>query len=410
MNKKNNYRWFVLGIGVLAQATFAMGFAGIPITGILMREAYDFSLYELGFVLGSMGLGVAASEIIWGIITDKLGDKTVLILGLWSSAMVFVVIAISLTPETSINGIKYLHLGAALAIAGACGGSINSSSGRTVMSWFDDSERGFAMSVRQTAIPVGGAIGTGLLPWLAYSYGFEVTFLVLAVASFIVGLAVFFFINSKHTALKHETKSTLTVTPLKSVEVWRVVMSAGFLTVPQMAVLTFGGIYMRDVLNINLALISVILIGIQLGGGVLRIWSGYYTDKKKNRIPLLKYYAILGGIASFVLCLMVNNTYMGVIFLVLTGLFGHAWHGIAYTEAAVKAGVERAGTALGMVGTTVFIASFLTPILVSRIAHSYGWGAVWAAVAILTFESLLCFISFSKKKETSTSIGEINEP
>lgn len=51
---------------MLAQATFAMGFAGIPITGILMRESYNFSLHELGFVLGSMGLGVAASEIVWG--------------------------------------------------------------------------------------------------------------------------------------------------------------------------------------------------------------------------------------------------------------------------------------------------------------------------------------------------------
>ena len=146
MNKENNYRWFVLGIGVLAQATFAMGFAGIPITGILMRESYNFSLYELGIVLGSMGLGVAASEIVWGIITDKLGDKTVLILGLWSSTLVFVVIALWLTPGNSNSGIKYLHLGAALAMAGACGGSINSSSGRTIMQWFDDSERGFAMS------------------------------------------------------------------------------------------------------------------------------------------------------------------------------------------------------------------------------------------------------------------------
>ncbi|OTP87666.1 hypothetical protein B6D12_07610 [Gilliamella apicola] len=405
MNKKNNYRWFVLGIGVLAQATFAMGFAGIPITGILMRESYNFSLHELGFVLGSMGLGVAASEIVWGIITDKLGDKTVLILGLWSSTLVFVVIALWLTPGNSNNGIKYLHLGAALAMAGACGGSINSSSGRTVMQWFDDSERGFAMSVRQTAIPVGGAIGTGLLPWLAYSYGFEVTFLALAVIGLTVGFAVLFFIKSKQDEFKNERTSTLTVSPLKSADVWKVVIAASFLTVPQMAVLTFGGVYMRDVLDINLTLISIILIGVQIGDGILRIWSGFYTDRKKNRISLLKYYAVLSGIASFILCLMVNNTYSGVAFLVLTGLFGHAWHGLAYTEAAVKAGVERAGTALGMVGSTVFFAYFLTPILVSNIAHSYGWGAVWAVVAILTFASLLCFISLPKKKRNSTSFG-----
>lgn len=86
-------------------------------------------------------------------------------------------------------------------------------------------------------------------------------------------------------------------------------------------------------------MISITLIGVQIGGGILRIWSGFYTDRKKNRISLLKHYAVLSGIASFILCLMVNNTYSGVTFLVLTGLFGHAWHGLAYTEAAVKAGV-----------------------------------------------------------------------
>ena len=226
-----------------------------------MRDAYHFSLYELSFVLGSMGLGVAASEIIWGILTDKLGDKKVLILGLWSSALVYALIAISLTPEASLGGVKYLHLGAALAVTGALSGSINSSSGRTVMSWFDDNERGFAMSVRQTAIPVGGAIGTGLLPWLAYSYGFELMFIVLAIAGFSVGLVVVLFINTKHAESKYTSKSMLTIpSPLKSVEVWKVVMAAGFLTVPQMAVLTFGGIYMLDLLHIGLTSISVILI------------------------------------------------------------------------------------------------------------------------------------------------------
>ncbi|OCG69987.1 hypothetical protein A9G43_08740 [Gilliamella sp. Occ3-1] len=162
---------------------------------------------------------------------------------------------------------------------------------------------------------------------------------------------------------------------------------------------------MRDNLHIDLTSIAIILIGVQIGGGLLRIWSGYYTDKKKNRIALLKYYAILGGMASLslMLCLMVSNTYIGIIFIVLTGLFGHAWHGIAYTEVAVKAGIERAGTALGMIGTTVFITSFLTPIIITDIAHSYGWRTVWGTVTILTFASLLCFISLAKKEKATLS-------
>lgn len=393
----------MLGIGVLAQATFAMGFAGIPVTGILMREVYHFSLYELGYVLGAMGLGVALSEVIWGMLTDKLGDKTVLILGLLSSAAVFAAIGKFLTPEVG-EPVNFMYLSIALGLAGACGGSINSSSGRTVMSWFDDSQRGFAMSIRQTAIPVGGAIGTGLLPWLAWAHGFDITFMVLAIVGCITSLFVMFFVPSKRAELKKSAKSQpisnspISNSPFKNSDVWKVVLSAGFLTVPQMAVLTFGGVYMSDVLHINMTLISVILIGVQIGGGALRIWSGYYTDRHKNRVPLLKRYAVLGGVSSLLLCLVVNQPVAGVLLLILTGLFGHAWHGVAYTEAAVKAGVDRAGTALGMIGTTVFVASFLTPIMISRLAMHFSWTVVWAAVGILTLAALLCFYRVAEKK------------
>ncbi|NUE65944.1 hypothetical protein [Snodgrassella sp. ESL0253] len=86
-------------------------------------------------------------------------------------------------------------------------------------------------------------------------------FTVLAIAGLSVGLVVVLFINAKHAESKYISKSTLTIpSPLKSIVVWKVVMAAGFLTVPQMAVLTFGGIYMLDILHIGLTSISVILI------------------------------------------------------------------------------------------------------------------------------------------------------
>lgn len=405
MSEKSKYRWFVLSVGVLAQATFAMGFAGIPVTGVLMRDAYQFNLFELGVVLGTMGLGVAMSEIIWGILTDKLGDKVVLIMGLCLSACTFFCIAAFFTPEVA-SSVNYLALGAMLMASGAFGGSINSSSGRTVMSWFDDSERGFAMSIRQTAIPIGGAIGTGLLPWLAYSYGFQVTFGVLAVIGWVIGLCVVFMIRSKSQPAASQSKSEPISSPLKSVEVWKVTLAAGFLTVPQMSVLTFGGVYMRDNLYISLAWISAILIIIQVGGGVLRIWSGRYTDKHKNRVPLLKQISMAGGLAALCLCLVADNITLGVILLVITGLLGHAWHGVAYTETAVKAGVERAGTALGMIGTSVFLSSFLSPILVSSLLDVSNWNIVWAAIGILTLLALPFFWNFKPLKAHATVEGK----
>ncbi|MEI8634663.1 MFS transporter, partial [Vibrio sp. PP-XX7] len=62
------------------------------------------------------------------------------------------------------------------SLVGLVGGSINSSSGKTIISWFPDGERGFAMSIRQTAIPLGGSIGTILIPSLAEHYSFSSSF------------------------------------------------------------------------------------------------------------------------------------------------------------------------------------------------------------------------------------------
>lgn len=397
MNIKVKYRWFILFIGVLAQSTFAIGFAGIPVSGIIMRDAYSFSLFELGIVLGAMGLGVAISEILWGILTDVLGDKVVLILGLVLSSSVFLVIALYFTPEKSLN-IHYLNLSFMLLLAGAFGGSINSASGRTVMSWFTDDERGFAMSIRQTAIPVGGAIGTALLPYLAFQYGFMTVFLTLGVLGLCVAVIVLLFIKSKSIPAIRENSGQYATSPLKSIDVWRVTLSAAFLTVPQMAVLTFGGVYLKDNLNVDLLLISTILIGVQIGGGALRIWSGHYTDKHKNRVVTLKKITLLCSLSSIVLCVLVDLPLFGIIFLILTGLLGHAWHGIAYTECAVKAGVQRAGTALGMIGTTVFISSFLTPVIVSNTLNMTGWNVVWFVVGLLTIMAHPFLISEANEK------------
>src|SRR4029450_13291110 len=46
-------------------------------------------------------------------------------------------------------------------------GSVQSGSGRAVMRWFGAHERGLALGVRQTAVPVGGFVAAVVLPLLS---------------------------------------------------------------------------------------------------------------------------------------------------------------------------------------------------------------------------------------------------
>lgn len=382
------YRWSILAIGVLAQVTFATAFAGIPVAGVLMRESYRFSTSELGFVLGCMGLGVALSEIIWGILTDKLGDKIVLILGLLLMGLTFVAIAAGAVPEAGFMP-GHVLLGLMLVTAGAVGGSINSSSGRAVMGWFQDGERGFAMSIRQTAIPVGGALGSVLVPWLAATQGFRSVFLALAGLCLLTTLCVWRWIIEIDTPAPVAGSATER-SPLQRAAVWKVALAGAVLTVPQMAVLTFAAVFLTDHQHLGQTAISITLVVIQLGGAALRIVTGRYTDRHKNRRAVIRAIGLVAGVASIALGLLIEqNGYLVLALLAVTGLAGHAWHGIAYTEIAVMSGVQRAGTALGMMGTTVFGAAFLTPYAIPSILHAANWGAVWLTVGVLSLLALV---------------------
>ena len=74
---------------------------------------------------------------------------------------------------------SYGALVVALFVAGATGASVNAASGRAVMGWFPLRERGLALGVRQTAIPIGGATAAAGLPWLGSAGGTRLAFLVL---------------------------------------------------------------------------------------------------------------------------------------------------------------------------------------------------------------------------------------
>jgi nitrate/nitrite transporter NarK len=50
---------------------------------------------------------------------------------------------------------------------------VNAASGRAVMSWFAPAQRGFALGIRQTAVPLGGAAAALFLPPAAAAGGWR---------------------------------------------------------------------------------------------------------------------------------------------------------------------------------------------------------------------------------------------
>ncbi|WP_197287860.1 MFS transporter [Streptomyces apocyni] len=382
-----NHRWTVLGIGVAAQASFSAAFAGIPVTGTVMRSEYHLSTSQLGIVLGGILLGVAVSEILWGMLTDRYGDRRVLMTGLASTGAVLALMAVFAVPSGgAVPGVALLTV--CMLLVGLLGGSVNGSSGRAVMIWFHEGQRGFAMSIRQTAIPAGGAIGAALLPWLANSHGFRPVFAVLSVFCFVTLAATWRWLHEPEETGAAAAPAAAggqadTRSPLRRWDCWRLALASALLTMPQIAVLSFAGIFLHDAKGAGLVIGSVTILVVQIGGAVVRVWSGRYTDRKKNRRSYVRFIGVATGVAMAGAAVLSSGPVpLVAAALAVGGMLANAWHGVAYTEIAAMAGAQRAGTALGLENTTAFTGAFLTPLLIPLLLAGTSWTVVWALLAV----------------------------
>ncbi|WP_245488427.1 MFS transporter [Mesorhizobium sp. Pch-S] len=385
------HRWKVLGVGVAANACFSMIFAGLPSTAVAMRSDYHLSNSDLGLVLGCLGLGVALSELPWGLLTDRWGDRRVLLAGL-GSLVVWLVLMLALLVPSQAYAPTVSFLAANLLVVGLLGGSVNGSSGRAIMAWFSEGERGFAMSIRQTAIPLGGGLGALLLPSLAEAFGFAAVYSLLAAAAAACTFFTWLWLHEpqSHRAVKPGIPLAKPATaPLRSVAIWRLAVAVGVLCFPQVAVLTFTTVFLHDFAGIGTLVTSAALAAVQIGAMVMRVWSGRWTDRHRNRRAYLRFCALLSGIAFAVLTLLVALAAPGsaafaaalVATLVLAGISVSSWHGVAYAEIATLAGASRAGSALGLANTLVFVGFFLVPLSIPHLLAATSWAGIWMAAA-----------------------------
>lgn len=387
------HRWKVLGIGVVANACFSATFSGVPSTAVFLRSGYHLGNGQLGLVLGLLGLGVALSELPWGLLTDRWGDRHVLLTGLGATAAWLGLMAMLVVPSpTHIPSLALLAV--AFLVTGLLGGSVNGSSGRAIMAWFHEGERGFAMSIRQTAVPLGGGLGALVLPSLASAHGFAAVFGLLAVASAVSAFFAWLWLHQPPAQdgphSNANTASPAGSKPLRNLDIWRIAMAIGLLCFPQVAVLTFASVFLHDFGGMGTAVISASLAAVQIGAMIMRVWSGRFTDLHRNRRSFLRLCSALSAMAFAVLGLLVMASPAIaapvlvpalVAALVVAGICVSSWHGVAYTELATLAGASHAGTALGLANSFVFVAFFLVPTAIPGLLILVSWTGVWLAAA-----------------------------
>ncbi|MFI9817004.1 MFS transporter [Saccharothrix variisporea] len=379
------YRWGILGIGIFAQAAFSAAFQGIPTSGSILAAAYGFSLSELGLVLAAVTCGIFVTDVFWGILSDRIGERNVLIIGLAGTTATLAYVTAFLVPSDDVVPAAWA-LALVLFLSGALGGCVNGASGRAVMGWFPPDKRGFAISLRVAAVPLGGALGAAIMPPLALGAGFRWVFLFLTAFMLAATIAVVLWLDEPPIARTKSANGIAATTlpnPLVRWDIWRVAITAFLLDLPQFTVLTFGTVFLTSVLGMDISAVVVALVVVQVLGGASRVLSGRWTDKKGGRYrrSLVRVYSWLIAAAFVGVALyQVLPAWLVVGLFVAAGFLACGWHGVHYAEIATMAGAERSGTALGLENTMVFGGAFVTPLLIPLVLDASSWPVVMVLV------------------------------
>jgi sugar phosphate permease len=362
----------ILGAGTLAQATFSAISVGLPALAPALREHYRLSLGETGVVLGAVGIGMLFTLLPWGLLADRLSERIVIAIGL-SVAGVAIVAAGRTHSYGALVGV--------LLAAGAFGASVNAASGRAVMGWFPEHERGLALGVRQTAIPIGGAAAAAGLPWLASAGGTRLAFLVLGCGCLGGALVAATFIRESPLTTRALELEDVTQ-PMHDRRAWVLGLGTGLYLTAQIAITGFLVLFLHEHRGVSAHSSAALLAGINVLGIGARIISGRWSDHIRARLAPIRSIGIWLAVATATVAALTDAPLAILIpALVIAGVLSMAWNGLAVVAAAESAGRGRVGAAIGFQQTLLGLFVAASPPAFAAVATG-SWRLAFALSAI----------------------------
>ncbi|MQA82248.1 MAG: MFS transporter [Streptosporangiales bacterium] len=386
MRRMTGRRWLMLAAGIAAQAATSVVTNGTPYLAPTMRTDLGLSLGHVGVLVACPLAGAIATLVAWGAAADRVGEKRVLVLGVGLCGIIVLA-------TTVVRGV--VPLGVLLVLAGAASGSVSSASGRLVLGWFGTRERGLAMGLRQTALPLGMGLAALILPPLAERWGLYGALPVAGALCVVVALVcAFVLVDPPRPAQRVGDGGAPTGSPYRKPTLWRVHAASALLVMPQFTVGAFGLVFLVDVRSWSPATAGQLLAATQVLGAASRIGAGYWSDRVGSRLRPMRLLAVGNAVIVASLGLFaVRPSWVTATVLVVASVVTVAGNGLAFTATAELAGPQWAGRALGVQNTAQSMMATATPPLVgvlvtvagsggSAYAYAFWLAACFAAAAV----------------------------
>lgn len=352
--------------------------------------AGGLDLTQAGAVAGAPIAGLLATLYAWGAAADRWGERLVMTAGLAVGSVALLAWAIPalLSPPGPVRPVP---LAACLVLAGAGTAAVHAASGRLVLGWFEQHERGRAMAVRQAAQPIGVAVAALSLPALGNA-GLPVAVVALGGCCAAGALLTATLVHNP-PARPAGTAAADTGSPYRaSATLWRIHAASSLLVVPQFVTVTFALVYLVDAQGWASVPAGRLLALAQFAGAVNRVLVGWWSDRVGSRLRPMRRLAL--AIAAVLLVLAVGTvsgpSALAVVALLVAAMLSSSTNGLAFTAVAERAGNGWAGRALGVQNTAQNAVAAATPAAFGAVIAGAGYaGAFGLAVVFPVLASAL---------------------
>jgi MFS family permease len=365
-------RWAMLGAGTVAQASAAVMAHGPAFLIPALVQQEGLSLARAGVVAAAPTLGVMLTLVAWGLLTDRRGERLVLLSGLVLTTLAG--LAAVLSP-----GLGWLTL--ALFLGGAAAASTSAASGRVVVGWFPPRRRGLAMGIRQMAQPVGVGVAAISIAVVADTRGVHAAMWVPTVATAAAAVLVAALVldpprpSPTDGPVRNPYRGDRFLARIHAVSV--------LLVVPQFVVWTFALVWLVQDRGWSPGAAGSLVALAQVAAALGRIAAGQLSDVVGSRMRPLRWVAIGAAAAMALLGVTAGLDWaVAVPLVVVATVLTVADNGLAFTAVAERAGPLWSGRALGVQNTAQFLTSALVPPLGGLAVTYGGYPATFALVAV----------------------------
>jgi len=355
-------------VTAVSLATMVAAIAPVHLFGALapdIQAEFGFGDAEQGYAVAAY-FAVSALLSSWGgALSDRLGPTPALRFG---------------TAMAGVGTVGMLFAGSyawvvvALCVAGV-GNAVNQPSNNTFISGgVPPHRRGFALGIKQAAIPTSTGLAGLALPTIAVSLGWQAAYVG---AAALAGAAIIAMPQVPAPVKPPDIRIRYRPSP----RVWRVAIGAAF---GAAAVSNIGAFLVRTLEEAGFDRTTAGLV--QVAGSIALIssrvgWGALMDHRDYDRFRFATVLLMVGAFAYPMIGS--GQTVLAVCGALLAYGFGWSWPGIVHLG-TVEQNPATTGAASGVVQAGMFVGAMTGPAVFGVLADTHGFGFAWLMVAALS--------------------------